>query len=78
MQSLNLWRCTKVGNTALSILRVRFQPIGKLYSSTGFWSHHDSSEFGISQEQRGILLEHLKQCWEFSHIEVPLPQAIND
>ena len=42
-----------------------------------FWSRHDFSKFGISQEQRGILLGHLKQCWEFNHIEVPLPQAMN-
>jgi hypothetical protein len=43
-----------------------------------FWSHHDFSKFGISQEQREILLRHLKQCWEFNHIEVPLPQTKND
>jgi hypothetical protein len=43
-----------------------------------FWSRHDFSKFGISQEQRGILLGYLKQCWEFNHINVPLPQAIND
>jgi hypothetical protein len=43
-----------------------------------FWSHHDFSKLGISQEQRGILLGHLKQCWEFNHIEAPLPQAVNE
>jgi hypothetical protein len=43
-----------------------------------FWSHHDFSKFGINQEQRGILLGHLKQSWEFNHIEVPLPQSMND
>lgn len=39
-----------------------------------FWAQHDFSDFGISQEQREVLLGHLKQCWEFNHIEVPLPQ----
>ena len=42
-----------------------------------FWSRHDFSKFGINQEQRETLLGHLKQCWEFNHIEVPLPQTIN-
>jgi len=31
-----------------------------------FWSRHDFSKFGINQEQREILLGHLKQCWEFT------------
>jgi hypothetical protein len=39
-----------------------------------FWAHHDFSEFGISDMQREGLLKNLKQCWEFHHIEVPLPQ----
>jgi hypothetical protein len=43
-----------------------------------FWSDHDFSRLGISQEQRGALLGHLRQCWEFNHIEVPLPQVMND
>jgi len=43
-----------------------------------FWSRHDFSKAGISEEQRGILLGHLKRCWEFNHIEVPLPQAMSD
>jgi len=43
-----------------------------------FWSCHDFSKFGINREQREILLGHLKQCWEFNHIEVPLPQMMND
>ena len=42
-----------------------------------FWSQHDFSNFGINQEQREMLLGHLKQCWEFNHIEVPLPQTIS-
>jgi hypothetical protein len=41
-----------------------------------FWAQHDFSEFGISEEQRGALLRNLKQCWEFNHIEVPLPAGI--
>lgn len=40
-----------------------------------FWSQHDFSRFRITDEQRGILLGHLKQCWEINRIEVPLPQA---
>lgn len=40
-----------------------------------FWSRHDFSTFGIGQEQRQILLEHLKECWEFNHIKVPLPHV---
>jgi hypothetical protein len=40
-----------------------------------FWYQHDFSNFGINQEQREMLLGHLKQCWEFNHIEVPLPQT---
>lgn len=43
-----------------------------------FWSRHDFSKSGISKEQRGTLLRNLKQCWEFNHIEVPVPQAMND
>jgi hypothetical protein len=43
-----------------------------------FWSRHDFSKFGINQEQREILLGGLKQCWEFNHIEVPLPRTMND
>jgi hypothetical protein len=43
-----------------------------------FWSRHDFSKCGINQEQREIFLGHLKQCWELSHIEVPLPQPMND
>jgi hypothetical protein len=43
-----------------------------------FWSRHDFSKCGINEEQRKILLAHLKQCWELNHIEVPLPQAMND
>lgn len=38
-----------------------------------FWTQHDFSEFGISDEQREASLSNLKRCWEFSHIEVPLP-----
>lgn len=41
-----------------------------------FWSSHDFSMFGINQEQREILLGHLKRCWELNHIEVPLPHTI--
>ena len=43
-----------------------------------FWSRYDFSKFGINQEQREILLGRLKQCWEFNHIEVPLPRTMND
>jgi hypothetical protein len=42
-----------------------------------FWSCHDFSKWGINQEQREILLGHLKRCWEFNRIEVPLPQTTN-
>jgi hypothetical protein len=38
-----------------------------------FWSSHDFSLFGISEEQRGIMLGLLQECWAFNHIEIPLP-----
>jgi len=38
-----------------------------------FWSRHHFSKLGISYEQRDILLGYLKQCWEFNHIDIPLP-----
>ena len=41
-----------------------------------FWAEHDFSEFGISDDQRKVLLGHLKECWEFNHIEVPLPKNV--
>lgn len=38
-----------------------------------FWSNHDFSKVGINEEQRGIMLGHLRECWTFNHIEIPLP-----
>jgi len=38
-----------------------------------FWAQNDFSDFGISEEQRGNILGNLKQCWDFNHIEIPLP-----
>ena len=43
-----------------------------------FWAKHDFSASGISRDQRDMLLDRLKQCWELSHIEVPLPATRND
>lgn len=40
-----------------------------------FWSSNDFSEFGISEEQRRIMLERLQECWTFNHIDIPLPGA---
>jgi hypothetical protein len=40
-----------------------------------FWSQHDFSKFGIGQEQRGIMLGHLREVWAFSQIGVPLPET---
>lgn len=38
-----------------------------------FWSSHDFSKFGISEEQRGIMLGRLHECWTLNHIGIPLP-----
>jgi hypothetical protein len=40
-----------------------------------FWCGHDFSEFGINEEQRGIMLRRLQECWTFNHIDIPLPGA---
>ena len=40
-----------------------------------FWCGHDFSQFGITEEQRGIMLRHLQECWAFNHIDIPLPGA---
>ena len=40
-----------------------------------FWCGHDFSEFGINEEQRGIMLGHLQECWTFNHIDIRLPGA---
>jgi hypothetical protein len=41
-----------------------------------FWAQHDFSEFGISAEQRKLMLDNLRQCWEQHRIEIPLPQDV--
>ena len=41
-----------------------------------FWSHHDFSKFGIGPEQREAMMGHLKECWAFNHIDIPLPDTI--
>lgn len=43
-----------------------------------FWLQHDFSEFGVSQEQREVMLRRLQQCWEFNHIELLLPRSPNE
>ncbi len=43
-----------------------------------FWRTHDFSKSGISEEQRGTFLGRMKECWELNHIEVPLPQTMDD
>jgi hypothetical protein len=42
-----------------------------------FWAQHDFSQLGISEEQREVMLDNLKKCWEHHHIEIPLPQNVN-
>jgi hypothetical protein len=43
-----------------------------------FWSQHDFSKVGISQDQREILLSNLKRCWKINQIDVPLPRPMDD
>jgi len=40
-----------------------------------FWCSHDFSEFGINEEQRGIMLRRLQESWTFNQIDIPLPGA---
>lgn len=39
-----------------------------------FWKQRDFSDAGINAEQQESILKKLEWCWEFSHIEIPLPR----
>ena len=40
-----------------------------------FWCSNDFCDFGISEEQRRIMLGRLQECWTFNHIDTPLPSV---
>jgi hypothetical protein len=42
-----------------------------------FWIQHMFSAFDIDEAQKLGMLRNLCWCWEYNHIEIPLPQGLN-
>jgi hypothetical protein len=40
-----------------------------------FWAQCDFAEFGISRQERDVVIEALRKAWDFNHIEIPLPEV---
>ena len=49
-----------------------------IYLNSCFWAQHDFSGVGIDVEQKRNVMDTLRQAWEFSHIEIPLPSALGE
>lgn len=44
-----------------------------VYLNFLFWAHFDFNAQGIDAKQRDSTIAHLREAWEFNHIEIPLP-----
>ena len=44
-----------------------------VYLNFLFWRDHNFGHLGINHEQRKVVLEALKEAWQFNRIPVPLP-----
>ncbi len=47
-----------------------------IFLNSLFWAQQDFSEFGISEEQRRVMLDNLRKCWDQHHMTIPLPQGL--
>ena len=43
------------------------------YLNVLFWADFDFSAQGIDVQQRDSMVAHIREAWEFNHIEIPLP-----
>jgi hypothetical protein len=44
-----------------------------VYLNFLFWAQFDFNAQGVDAQQRDSTIAHLREAWEFNHIEVPLP-----
>jgi hypothetical protein len=45
-----------------------------VYLNLLFWAQFDFAAHGIDTEQRNSTIGHLREAWEFNHIETPPPR----
>lgn len=44
-----------------------------IYLNFLFWAQFDFTAHGVDTQQRESIIAHLREAWEFNHIEIPLP-----
>jgi hypothetical protein len=44
-----------------------------VYLNFLFWTQFDFHAQGLCTQQRDATIAHLREAWEFNHIEIPLP-----
>jgi hypothetical protein len=42
-----------------------------------YWAQHDSQALGLGKEQRDVIIERLREAWDFNLVDVPLPLVAN-
>lgn len=42
-----------------------------------YWAQHDFEALGLGEQQRDVIIERLREAWDFNHVEVPLPLVAN-
>ena len=46
-----------------------------VYLNFLFWAQFDFMAFGVDSQQKDSILPHIREAWEFNHIEIPLPSC---